>query len=170
MAAAWRDLPAPNRRWVLVNALIATALINIVVNVAIDLVSVAGHDRIALWEPPLVRPSTAWTLIGTLFLLPFVTCLLATKVVRDEVEAGSLKRVSSPGRLAALPESRPRRGAAIGLTAVALLAPPMLIAMTALDFPDLSHGRFIAYQTVFAVALGAVVTPLIAIRAMADGE
>jgi len=171
IGSIWRDLPGPNRRWIVVNALIATALINVVLNVGIDLLSVAGKGPIPLWEPPLVRPSTAWTLIGTLFLLPFFTCLLATTAVRSEVRDGkleSVKAVREHGRLASLPASRRGRGVAFGLAALATLGPPLLLAMTLLDFPDLSHSNYIAYQVVFAVALGAVVTPLIAVRAMAD--
>ena len=165
----WRELPAANRRWVVVNALLATALINVVVNVAIDILIVAGHGEIPLWEPPLVRPSTAWTLMGTLFLLPLITSVLATRAVRHDLEAGSLERVNVSPRLWAAHEAPARRGAALGLTALVLVAPPLLIVMTLLDFQDLSHTRFIAYQTAFAVLLGLVVTPLVAIRAMGDG-
>jgi hypothetical protein len=169
VTAVWGELPAPNRRWVIVNALVATAVINVVVNLVIDLLTVAGHGRIPLWEPPLVRPSTALTLIGTLFLLPFLTTLLASRAVHHDLEGGSIERLTLSGRLGDLPASRPRRGAALGLTSLVVLGPPLLIAMTALDFPDLGHGRFVAYQVGLAVLLGAVVTPLIAIRAMADG-
>ena len=125
IGSTWRGLPAPNRRWILVNALLVTALINVVVNAAIDLATVAGHGPIPLWEPPLVRPSTGWTVIGTLFLLPFLTCLLATAAVRSGIREGKLEAVTAAREggpwLGALPASRRGRGAAFGLAALATM-------------------------------------------------
>jgi len=75
---------------------------------------------------------------------------------------------SAHRRLAALPRSRWRRGAEIGGLAVVALTPPMLFLLAALGFPELDKGQYIAWQTILAVALGIVVTPLIAVAAMAD--
>ena len=66
-------------------------------------------------------------MIGTLFLLPLFTCVLATAAIRRDIRRGSLERLDAAPthrRLAALPAGRWRRGAAFGGLAVVVLAPP----------------------------------------------
>src|SRR4051812_8082323 len=94
--SAWRQLPAPNRRWLVVNALLVTALINVVVNVAIDLGSVKSGEAVPMWGAPLVEPSIFWTLLGTLFLLPLFTCALATTAIRRDIARGELESAARP--------------------------------------------------------------------------
>jgi hypothetical protein len=151
-----------------------TAGINVVVNAAIDLVSVAGRESVPMWGPPLVEPSIFWTVIGTLFLLPLFTCVLTTTAIRKDVRRGSLPpldRLDPAHRwLAELPPGRWRRGAEIGGLAVLVLAPPTLLVLAIAGFPDLDSDRYVAYQVAFAVALGMIVTPVIALAAMADPE
>ena len=72
--------------------------------------------------------------------------------------------------LAALPSARWRRGAAIGALAVVALAPPLVLALVAVGPGDLDERQFVLCQTVFAVLLGIVVTPPIAVLAMADPD
>ena len=93
-----------------------------------------------MWGAPLVGPSVFWTVIGTLFLLPLFTCVLATGAVRRDIRRGSLERLepdSSHRWLSELPASRWRRGAEIGGLAVVLGAPPVLLLLAILGFPDL---------------------------------
>jgi len=49
-----------------------------------------------------------------------------------------------------------------------VLAPPAGIVLVASDFGDISSGDFVLYKAILGVALGAVVTPLIALWAMSD--
>jgi hypothetical protein len=166
-------LPDPNRRWIFVNALLVTALINVVVNVAIDLLSLGGRDSVPMWGAPIVGPSVLWTVIGTLFLLPRITCVLTTGAVRRDIRRGTLEplRPDQAHRwLAELPAGRWRRGAEIGAFAVIILAPPTLLLLAILGFPDLDRTQYVVWQTAYAVALGMIVTPLIALAAMADPE
>jgi hypothetical protein len=170
---SWSELPAANRRWLVVNGLFVTALINVFINVAIDLVSLGDRDAVPMWGAPLVGPSVLWTVIGTLFLLPLFTCVLATGAVRRDLRRGSLERIEPDAthrRVAELPASRWRRGAEIGALAVVVLAPPTLLLLAILGFPDLDRTQYIAWQTGYAVALGMIVTPLIALAAMADPD
>jgi hypothetical protein len=170
----WRQLPAPDRRWIALKALLATAAINVAVNAAIAWLSVRGQDGVPLWGAPLVETSTFWNMVGTLFLLPLITCVLTTTAVRSDLRQGSLVSLAGlrPAHpwLAALPASRLRRGLACGALAVATLAPPLTLALVLADFPELTTDQFIACQVAFAVVLGALVTPPIALCAMADPE
>lgn len=168
---SWSKLPAANRRWLVVNGIFVTALINVVVNVAIDLVSLGARDSVPMWGAPLVGPSVLWTVIGTLFLLPLFTCVLATGAIRRDIRRGSVERLEPDAAhrwVGRVPAGRWRRGAEIGAFAVVVLGPPTLLLLAILGFPDLDRGQYVAWQTGYAVLLGMIVTPLIALAAMAD--
>lgn len=168
----WGQLPASHRRWIVVNALIATALINLVFNAAIDWLSVKDEATVPLWGMPLVETSTFSNLVATLFLLPLITCVLMTRVVRRDVRLGSLDSLSqlrtAYGWLGALPTSPLRRGVVFGAIAVAVLAPPLALALVVSGVAELTKGEFVVFHAVFAAALSVVVAPVIALYAMAD--
>jgi hypothetical protein len=170
----WQELPAANRRWLITRALVATMAINTVVNAVLAWLSVAGQGSVPMWGAPLVETSIFWNVVGTLFLLPLITCVLTTTAIRGDIRRGSLPPLSelraAHGWLAALPSSRWRRGAAIGVLAVVTLAPPLLLVLIGAGPGDLDEGQFVLWQTVFAVLLGVVVTPPIALCAMADPD
>ena len=85
----WRELPPAHRRWIVLNALIVTAVVNLVINAGLAWGSSAGEHRVPLWSVPLVeKPSTVVDTVGTFFLLPLITCLLITTVARHDVAAG----------------------------------------------------------------------------------
>jgi hypothetical protein len=148
--------------------------INTVVNAAIAWLSVAGQGSVPMWGAPLVETSIFWNVVGTLFLLPLITCVLTTTAIRADTRHGSLSQLSelraTHGWLSALPSPRWRRGAAIGVLAVITLAPPLLLVLVGVGPGDLDQGQFVLCQTVFAVLLGTVVTPPIALYAMADPD
>jgi hypothetical protein len=166
---SWSDLPAANRRWLIVNAVFVTAAINLALNYAIALVAVGDRDSVPMWGAPLVEPSVFWDLIGTLFLLPLFTSALVTASVRRDIRRGTMDRLAPlprVHRLLASP-SRWRRGAAFGGLTVLALAPGLLAILFGLDWPELSKSQFIAWHTGFAIVLGVVVTPPLALFAMA---
>ncbi|MGH2951600.1 MAG: hypothetical protein ACRDKX_06115 [Solirubrobacterales bacterium] len=169
-ASLWRWLPAPHRRWIVVNALIVTALINTALNATIAWLSVRGEKQVPLWS--IDETSTVTDTLGTLFLLPLITCVLCTSAVWRELRTGRLDRLRGLSQrqslLAAMPGPRFPRGIAFGVLSLAALAAPATLLLVAMGLGDLSEGEFIAYKVSFAVALGAVVTPVIALRAMAD--
>lgn len=170
--SVWSQLPASHRRWIILRALLATAASNVVINAVIAWLSVRGQVTVPLWGVPLVETSIFWNVVGTLFLLPLITCLLVTNVLWRDVRLGSLTSVSHLRSayhwLAVLPPDRLRRGVAFGAIAVATLAPILTVAPVVLGFPELTRGQFVVCQAAFAVAIGAVVTPVIALYAMAD--
>lgn len=168
----WSRLPTPHRRWIILRALLATAVFNVIITGTIAWLSVRGQETVPLWGVPLTETSTSWNVVGTLFLLPLITCALTTLAIRREVRLGSLTSVShlraSYRWLAVLPSAHLHRGLAIGAIAVAALAPPLILTLIVVGFPELTKEQFVAWQTVFAVTLGALVTPVVALYAMAD--
>lgn len=150
------------------NALLITAVLNLIVNGAIDLVSIAGKGPIPFWGPPLIKPNTVWTIIGTLFLLPLITTLLATTAIRRDIQHGTLTPLTSIGHSDALPETRFRRGLVFGGLITLFAAPPIVVVLALIGIGDLSHVQYTAWHIAFAIVLGALVTPVIALCAMTD--
>jgi hypothetical protein len=174
IASVWRKLPPPNRRWLLVNALLVTVAINTIVNAAIAWLGVRGQDTISMWGVPLAETSVFWNVVGTLFLLTGITCVLTTTAIRRDARRGSVVPLDwlrgDHLWLMTLPLSRWRRGVMLGALVTVVLAPPLVLALVVSGFPDLSREEFVAAQTAFAVLLGALVTPPIALFAMADPD
>lgn len=170
--SVWSQLPISHRRWILLRALLLTAVSNVVINAVIAWLSVRGQDMVPLWGLPLVETTIFWNVVGTLFLLPLITCLLITNALWRDVRLGSLTSVSYLRRahpwLAVMPPDRLRRGVAFGTIAVVTLAPTLTLALVVSGFPELTRGQFVVCQAAFAVVIGAVFTPVIALYGMAD--
>jgi hypothetical protein len=168
----WRALLPDQRRWLVVNGLVVTAVINLVVNALIARVSVGGATTVHMWALPLVdKPSTVIDTVGTFFFLPLVTCLSLGRAIGIERRRGRLTAIGLESLgpwLRRLPESRLRRGLVLGGLCAAILSPVAVIVLLASDVGDMSRTSFVVYKAVLGVALGAIVTPLIALRAMAD--
>jgi len=165
-------LPAANRRWIVVNALLVTAIVNLVVNGGVAWLSIRGQDEVPLWARPFSETSTLGDTLGTLFVLPLITTLLCTTAVwhaRRQAELSLLPRVPPYERwLERMPSSRLVRGLSFGALAFAFYAPAVALALVVIDPGPLSQAQFVAFKTAFAVALGAIVTPQIALCAMTD--
>ncbi len=166
----WSWLPAPHRRWILVNALIVAAVINAALNAGIAWLSVRGVEQVPLWSTG--ETSIGTDTLGTLFMLPLITTVLITTVVWRELREGELERIEGLGRrhrvLREMPAGRLLRGIGFGIVTFAVLALPVTAALIASGLDDLSRSEFILFKAAFAVLLGIAVTPLIAMRAMAD--
>ncbi len=172
VASVWRHLPPANRRWIVVNAVIAAAAINLILNGAIDWLGVRGLDEVSVWGGPVDETSFFWSTILTLFLLPLVTCALVTTAIRRDVRSGALEVLAELRAthrwLAALPATRLRRGIAFGAIAVATLTPLLTLALLAANVSELTRGQYVVSHAVLAAVLGVLVTPVIALYAMAE--
>lgn len=172
LGSVWEELPGSGRRWLVVNALLVTVAINVIVNAAIAWLGVKDQDAVTMWGVPLAETSIFWNVVGTLFLLPLITCVLTTTAIRRDVRRGvmvPLDRLrSAHPRLAALPLPRWRRGALLGALVAVVLAPPLILVLLVTGLTELSRDQFVVCQTAFAVLLGVLVTPPIALLAMAD--
>ena len=172
LRSIWHDLPPLHRRYLLLNTIVIAAIVNLIINGAIAWLSVLQEEDVPVWAVPVLdRPSTAVDTIGTLFLLPLITCLAFTTLARRDLREGRLPPLgwthASHPFLGRLPAGVLRRGLVLGALAVALLAPLAVVALIVLDVGSLSVNQFVAYKAVFGVALGAVVTPVVALWAIA---
>ncbi|MEY2571413.1 MAG: hypothetical protein QOE63_1763 [Acidimicrobiaceae bacterium] len=154
------------------NAVVLTAGVNLVVNALIAWVSIGSTSSVPLWAVPLLdEPSTITDTVGTFFLLPLITCVMLTTVVRAQRRRGHLssgRPVDAGPWLGRLPAGRVRRGAALGAVCCAVLSPIALLVLVIADFGDVSRTTFVVYKAALGVALGAIITPVIAVRALAD--
>jgi hypothetical protein len=173
MSAATRPalLPA-HRHWILANALIATADINLVVNAVLGFGSAHGHGHIPTWSTAVSPPSILSDSLGVLFFLPVITCLLVSAGVRAEQRADGLPPITSTPRgrwwdVVMVP--RPlARAARLGAATFVVLAVPVGLAIRFALPNGLAGHNFAIFHVLYTTALGAIITPLIAYAAMLD--
>jgi hypothetical protein len=165
-------VPATHRRWILVNALLITAVINAAVNTGIAFAQSHG-DHVVAWSINPLKTTLLGNTAGTLFMLPLITTLLVSAGIRAEQQRGSLAPISWP--FTAWPlhwigvAGAKRRAWRLGVLTFLALIPVDVLLVVLLGRGGTTAGRFVVVQVVFCVILGAVLTPLIALAAMCDG-
>ena len=112
--------------------------------------------------------------LGTTFLLPFITCLVVTRLARGMVEKGKLPplawRRTDHATLGRLPARPVTRGLVLGLAGLIAFAPVVVWSFAALEVRDLGLWSFVAFKALFAAVLAAIFTPLIAMLALGDAS
>src|SRR3954454_6024994 len=144
-------MDAAQRRWLIVNAGLVTAAINVVLNAGPALLATRDRDRVPLWTVPFTGGTGVYTdTLGTLIILPFVTTILCTAAVWRDRRAGRLGRAwlaQSLTPLRVLPRRRAARGAVFAVVSVALLAVPAAALLAAVAPDGLDRGPFVVYKT-----------------------
>ncbi|MEI2702250.1 MAG: hypothetical protein V9E83_07600 [Baekduia sp.] len=166
-------IEAEHRRWIIVNAVLVTALLNVVINAVIARLSALGMDEIPVWGWPLLGGTTIATdTAGTFFVLPFVTSLLVPLGIQFEIRRERLRPIAGvaqlPTVLRRLPDPVLKRALVTGAAVFALGGPLSLLGVALADLEPMSVQTFVVYKAVLGVALGLIVTPPIAMRAMAQ--
>jgi hypothetical protein len=164
---ATTTLSPEHRHFLIFDQCIGAAVINFVLNAGIAWLLVRSLARVPLWGDPSIAGDTA----ATSLLLPLITCLIVTPLVRRRIAAG---------RIAPLPEAPAsrvlqvlvRRGAftrglLLGVACIALLALPTVLLFVLIGPADLSHGSFIWFKAAYAAILAAIITPVIGLLALA---
>ncbi len=151
------------RRYLLVEHALGTAVFNFALNALIAWLAFRDVAQVPLWG----RQSIASDTLGTAFMLPLLTTLIVTRVVRGHLRSG---RVTAPaGRrapwLAWLPDSSLRRGLVLGAICVLLVGVPASGLLHALEVGGMRLGPFVAFKAAFAAGLAALVQPAIALAA-----
>jgi hypothetical protein len=172
LAADVRSIPGPNRRWLAVNALGVTAVINVVVNLAIAWAGTRGLHSVSLLTPTPWRPSTIGDTVATTFVLPLVTTVVCTLAVRLDVRRGRIRPLP-PDSMACefivdKTHSLLPRALRIAVCTCVTAGPLAAAGLYLADFGDVTTSAFIVFKVAFAVALGSIVTPYIALAAMAE--
>ncbi|MGH2980275.1 MAG: hypothetical protein ACRDLQ_11670 [Solirubrobacterales bacterium] len=166
-----QELTPAHRRFLIRDALVIAAMVNAALSALIAWLFTLSEDEIPLAVVPLVEgPSVIVDSVGTFFVLPFLTTLVITTVIWKEMRDGHLTRLPlAAGSFAErLPDTRLRRAVRIGLLCMLALGPLAVVVLLLLDYGDISIGAFVVYKAIFGIALGALVTPLIAMVAFGD--
>ena len=147
-----------HKRWFLVEQVLIAALINVVLNAVIAWLLFRDTESVALWGEGGVGPD----LLITGFLLPFAICLINSSLIPRQVEAGKVPALAqplpAPGPIARAP--RLVRAVALGATGVAVAAVPLTWLLGAIA--PLSVESFVGIKGLWAGALAALVSPMVA--------
>lgn len=153
------NLSAAHRRFLVVDQGVAPVLFNLVLNGGIAWALFHSFQVVPLWGESSIAGDT----LGTAFMLPFMTALIVSRLVRGQVSSGRVPPVSrrpSSGFMSRLVACPPwRRGAILGLAGVVSAALPV-VGFLALAGPrQLDLHAFLWFKAGFAALLAGVVTP-----------
>jgi hypothetical protein len=156
------------RRYLLLEQGIGAGIFNFVLNAAIAWAIFRQMETVPLWG----QQSIAGDTIGTAFMLPLLTTLIGSRVVRGHVRKGRVAALAWPeasfGRR--LPRWLSARGALLGAACILIAGIPATRSLEAAGIGEMSLGGFIVFKAAFAAVLAVLVTPLIARAALADGS
>jgi hypothetical protein len=163
-------MSAAHRRYLLLEHGAGSAVFNFFLNALIAWLMFRGLQAVPLWG----QQSIAGDTIGTTLLLPLLTCLIATRIARGHVRRGRVatlgwSRDSHP-LLRLLPAGTFARGVTLAAATTALAAPVTLWALAGAGVASLGLWSFVAFKATFAAGLAAVVQPLVAVWAIAEGR
>ena len=148
-----------HRQFLLVGELIGSTIVNFLLNAGIAWFLFRSMATVPLFGKASIANDT----IGTAFILPLLTAIIATPLVAIQVAQKKLPLIAAD-ELHLSPWARRSlfvRGGALGLAAVAFIAVPLVIVWARVGPPHLSFARFVWFKATFAAAVGAIVTPLI---------
>lgn len=156
------------RRYLLLEQGVGSGIFNFVLNGLIAWAMFRSVPDVPLWGQQSIMGDT----IGTCFFLPLITCLIVTRLATGHVRTGKVaplgwSRAAHP-LLRRLPRGAARRGAALGAICIALLAPLALLALLVAEVASLPFWRFVLFKAGFAAVAATLVTPLIALWAIAE--
>lgn len=154
-----------HRRYLLVEQGVGAGVFNVLLNAAIAWVMFRGAATVPLWGQQSIGGDT----LGTGFVLPLLTTLIASRIVRGHVRAGHVPAMAWPdGALGRMPRGLVVRGAVLGAVGIVIASIPATQALGAAGVEEMSLGGFVAFKALFAGALATVVTPIVARLALAD--
>jgi hypothetical protein len=159
---------SPVHRRLLVVQALGGFVLNLPLNGAAAWLGFPPVARLPLWAR---ANCVAFDTFGTSFFLPLVTCLVLTPLARRSLRSGALDplpRTSLPALVRFWPESMAGRGALVGLMSIVTVALPALALLGALGVESMNRGESTLYKALYTGLLGAIVTPLFGLRALAD--
>jgi membrane glycosyltransferase len=167
------DAEAVTVEWrrVVVGATVGAAVLNLVINTAVGLITARGLSRIPLWGISVVHPSVITDSLGALISLPLFTCLICTAALRREQRAGQRPAlaVSAIGRLSPLSRlSLGRRAWRLAAITFVVVGPPIVTILLVVARSGMTQMSFVIYHVALTVVLGAIVTPIVAVIALTD--
>jgi hypothetical protein len=163
-------LSVAHRSYLVREQVITPALVNCALNGIIAWLMFRSRPSIPVWG----GGGLVFDTIATLFLLPFLTCLIVTPLIRRGVAGGKVPplawRAADHAVLAYLPPSVWGRGAAIGGCAVVAGFPIILGGLSLAGIAHLAPLNVVALKGVYTAMLAGLVGPVIALCAISDAS
>jgi hypothetical protein len=156
---------------VFLNALAVTAALNLIINTAIAWASSIGDASVPPWSVPVIGgPSLFGGLLSVLVVLPIITSVVCTISIRAFQSAGLqlLRPDEVPLQVQRLVIGPIRRGLWLAIVSVAAFGPVVILVGTLGIDHDVSRFDYVSAQTAAGVLLGALITPVVAVAAMAE--
>ena len=158
-------------RYLLLEQGIGSVFLNFPLGLGDRVGDVPGRGDGADVGPARHRPGDT---IGTSFILPFLTGLIVTQVARHHVRGGRVPalgwtRLSHP-ILRWLPAATLKRAITIGAACALTIGPLAVWMLHGLGIGELPLRSFLIFKASYAAALGVLVTPLLALWAIATHE
>jgi hypothetical protein len=164
MSAGFLDSLTPvQRRYLLLDNGVGSIVANLLINGVIAWLLYRNATHVPLWG----QSSIAGDTISTSFLLPAITCLIVTPLARGRVRTGQVP-AAADASWKWIPRNMIWRAVAIGLIGLIVLTPLTLFVFNALGIGELTPWHFVYYKAGFAAFEGALVTPLLALWAIAE--
>ena len=141
------------------------------INTAFAWESTAGHVWVPEWRVPLVAgPSVIGGTLSMLVVLPLTTSMICTLGIRSYQRGGLrvLRADALPPAVRSLMVGPVRRGLRLAAGSVAAFGPVTILAGSTLLGHGVSRSAYVASQAIAGVLLGAMVTPVAAMAAMAE--
>jgi hypothetical protein len=159
---------SPAQRRYLIEQAVGSCVVNLPLNAVIAWLLFRGLPIVPLFGPQSIAGDT----VGTSLILPFLTCLIVTRLARRELRHG---RVAAPGWtrathpvLAWVPRGTLARALLFALVGVLTFAPLTIVALDKLGVESMSFWGFITFKACFAAFAGLFVSPLCAACAIAE--
>lgn len=161
----------PFRVFIVRDQILIPASLNFALNSGLAWLTFRNASQVPIWGDP----SVAGDFVVTLFLLPFLTCLLIVPGLRRQVRAGAVgglehEQLRWGPVFSRLPSRLFLRSLVVGALSVLLGAPFTLAALWGSNLVALSMPTFVLSKGIYAGGMAAVVTPLIALSVLAENS
>lgn len=155
------------RRFLIRDQIIGAAVFNAVLNGFLAWLTFRHHPAV----PLAGDPSVVGDAIGTAVLLPLLTCVIVTPLVRRAIAHGTVEPLSTLAghvdMVLWLPRLSFLRGLILSLLCLAWLTPLYLAPMLLADVDRLAVGAFVFLKVVYAAVMAAWVAPVTALYVLA---
>lgn len=163
-------LPPDVIRYLLIGQVVIPIFINAAITFGIGWITFRQQATVTVW---VLDKGAVTDFLGACYLLPAITCLIATPIVRGQVARGEVPAltVDTTGTwVRFFRGGLVWRATKFGLTSLISLAGPVIAGWALFGAETVSTEWFLFAKVTFATLLGCIVTPLIAIAAMTDSS
>ncbi|HYV57948.1 MAG TPA: hypothetical protein VE911_10400 [Candidatus Nitrosopolaris sp.] len=152
-----------HRRFLVLEQGVGAAIFNFVLNAGIAWLLFHQLDTV----PIRGQQSIVGDTVATSVILPFLTCLIVTPIVRRRIRQGALAPLDARAPLAWLPRRTGLRALVFGCLGGLAFAPVTIAILDALGVTALGFRHFVVFKASFAALAALVVTPVISLAALA---